>query len=102
MKADDRPLTADAVRALSDAELQLRLLEEAAALRAEVARAKEQLVELRAAALAFAYVACWSDPTLLHADTLELLRIEANRCRPEGAAELGPQLRKVEPWKQRS
>lgn len=66
--------------------------EEQYVLVAELAALRQQLLELREAAVAFAFIAVYSDRTLRTAATLEGLRIEINRCRPPDAAEMIPGL----------
>lgn len=57
---------------------------------AEVRALREQLLDLRETAVAFAYIAVTSDWTLRTTATLENLRRELNRCRPPNAAEMKP------------
>lgn len=54
---------------------------------------QRQLYDLREAALAFAYVAVYSESSLRDMATLEGLRQELNRCRPPNTTELKPGLR---------
>jgi hypothetical protein len=48
------------------------------------------LMDLREAAVAFAFIAVHTSTQLRSTATLEALRTEANRCKPDGAAEIRP------------
>lgn len=59
----------------------------------EVRALREQLLDLRETAVAFAYIAVTSDWTLRSTTTLENLRLELNRCQPPNAVDVKPGFR---------